>query len=233
MSWEAQLITNSQDQNIKTSSHPPQFQVAQFFNENVSLSLPSVSSKDLRITAHNKLWYKLDKPWKVWPGFGFCRNGTSLLGAISDDVCRRRVCVYSAALQMNVNLQKLKLYNPTKNNVQFVRWDLDPAQCVPPAGGQRPLALNVSSGLPERPEVTFLYTLHNNPALATTAILEVFRTANEAASAEIVVIEDGSNVDMRGVFHLLDCLEKFFGVRVIRRQNKNAAGFLYSNNAGE
>ncbi len=61
--------------------------------------------------------------------------------------------------------------------------------CPSPRGGQLP----VPAG--QRPIVSFILTFRDHAQLAAQCLLELFRTASEVASAEFVVIDDGSTED--------------------------------------
>jgi hypothetical protein len=183
------------------------------------------------------LWETINGPWKVWPGVGFCRNGSSLISGISDSVCHRRKCLYSPTHDMYIDLGKLKMAQLKSSNQDFaglekVRWTEDFRDCYRPSGGQLPVPVD-ADGKRKRIEVSFLYTLHNNADLSAASILEVFRTANEAATAEFVIVDDGSTEDMSPVYNLLNNLEYFFKVPIITRTHNVSTGYLYSNNEGK
>lgn len=44
-------------------------------------------------------------------------------------------------------------------------------------------------------EISFILSVHNNIRMATQCLIELFRTAGEAVSAEFIVIDDGSTDD--------------------------------------
>jgi hypothetical protein len=135
---------------------------------------------------------------------------------------------------MYIDLGKLKnierqLLGESSVNLEQVRWIGDIHDCHQPSGGQLPIT-EVNR---KKIEVSFLYTLHNNADLSATAILEVFRTANEAVSAEFVVIDDGSTEDMSPVYALLRNLEYFFKVPIVTQTHNVSQGYLLSNNEGK
>jgi hypothetical protein len=75
------------------------------------------------------------------------------------------------------------------------------------------------------PKLAFVIVVQNSPKAAAQCLLEVFRTAGEAASAEIVVVDDGSSADMGLVRRAAERLHAFFGTAVSYVANRGAAGF--------
>ncbi len=181
------------------------------------------------------IWHKISSPWGVWPGVGYCRNGSSLIAGIPNTVCQRKYCIFSQKENVFVDtskLTKLQWDRDSKKELltSQVRWNGDVKLCQLPGGGQLPTMGN--NGKREGIEVSFLYTLYNNPVLAANAILEVFRNTNEVASAEFVVIDDGSTEDMSPVTNLLRSIEYFFDIPIISRAHSSSSGYLVSNNEG-
>lgn len=172
------------------------------------------------------LWTQVNAPWQHWPGVGICRNSSSLLDDIPHDVCVRRRCLYSRSAQVNVDLDKLLLYQHSDAMARLT-WTGDSAGCTQPTGGQLS-----SENKSHSTEVSFLYTLHNNAALAASSILEVFRTAHEASSVEFIIVDDGSDEDMWLVDNLLANMKYLFGTSIVRIRNNSPLGYGKSNNLG-
>ncbi len=124
-------------------------------NHAFSSSFTPPSQEDLLgVTAHYDLWNEVNKAWTHWAGVGYCRNSTSLLTSIGmpDDVCQRRVCLYSKKHGIYVDLRRLKLYGKVLSErhsesvsetekekmLQAISWYSDTSLCHKPKGGQLP-----------------------------------------------------------------------------------------------
>ena len=204
----------------------------------------------MNYTVLTSAWERINSPWKHWSSVGFCNNGTSLLEDIPHDICYRRDCLFSPYHHIYIDLQKLREFqiDPTissSNPLRFVNitWQGDLSFCRQPNGGQKPI--NFRQG--QLPEVSFLYTLHNNADIATQSILEVFRTSHETDSSEFIIVHDHSNEDMSLVTNLLHNLRYFFHIAITEITPKTAAnspisgtigtsksslGYLFANNLG-
>lgn len=99
-------------------------------------------------------------------------------------------------------------------------------QCLQPSGGQRPTSKS------HRPQVTFIMPVHNNVLSAAQSILELFRTAHEIASAQFLVVNDGSTEDFAAVHFVIARLQKFFGVNVTLLRSATSHGFSAAVRAG-
>jgi hypothetical protein len=99
-----------------------------------------------------EMWNNSTPPWKVWPGVGFCRNGSSLLHGIDDSICVRRECLYSAKLKINVDINKLLNCSNKRFDTEYLRWKGLKSQCFHPKGGQLPTS--------QRKEVEVTFFVH-------------------------------------------------------------------------
>jgi len=85
------------------------------------------------------------------------------------------------------------------------------------------------SPLPPPPEVSFLLTVHDKPAMVVETVLELFRTAREARSVEFVVIDDGSDDDMDELSLVGAVVETHFRVPFRLVRNAKPVGFGAAN----
>ena len=81
--------------------------------------------------------------------------------------------------------------------------------CMEPLGGQRP------SDPAIQPEVSFIMTTRDNDALAAQALLELFRTAQEASSVQFVVYDDASRTLPELVPATLASMRQMFKTSVV------------------
>lgn len=171
----------------------------------------------------DEIWSTMNGPWNPvwdnWPRMGYCRQGRSLLEEVPNEVCVRRKCVISWKAASLVDLDKLlETSNPADLAYQGNLHD-----CTVPSGGQ-----TAQNGI--APEVSFIYTLHNNDKLSARSILEVFRTAHEVSSAEFVVLNDGSTEDMSVTYQLLKLLQELFQTKIKIIEQPQSQGYGLSNN---
>jgi hypothetical protein len=82
-------------------------------------------------------------------------------------------------------------------------------------------------------EVSFVLTFKDKPATTIQCILELFRTAREAAAVELVLVDDGSAPPAAAaVRRAAALLTAHFGLRVAHVRNRRSKGFGAANNAG-
>jgi GT2 family glycosyltransferase len=75
--------------------------------------------------------------------------------------------------------------------------------------------------------------MHNNPDLTQQAVLELFRTSSEVESAEIIVVNDHSTVDVSSVRDFLYRLQDLFGTAVIYHELEvGLSGYGVANHRG-
>jgi O-antigen biosynthesis protein len=168
------------------------------------------------------VWARMNDPWTPdwdhWPGLGYCRENKSLLDFIPNEVCIRRKCLISWKISTLVDLDQLLLTSePTS-----LTYHGNLHECAVPSGGQ------ITSK--DIPEISFIYTLHNNDQISARSILEVFRTAHEVRSAEFVVLNDGSTEDMSVTLRLIKSLQEFFQTNIKMIEHQTARGYGISNN---
>lgn len=96
--------------------------------------------------------------------------------------------------------------------------------CVDPLGGQRPFLPNATRIL-----VSFIMATHNNDVLASKALLELWRTAQEAPSVQFVVYDDASDILPGLVVSVLHALRQMFGANVIFMRGQESKGFGWAN----
>eukprot|EP01041_Mallomonas_annulata_P004026 gene4026-8016_t len=184
----------------------------------ISIFALNTLKKGYSITPFDKLWQNQDSPWTVWPNTGLCRNRENLLEYARigrSDTCIRRRCVYSAVTNSHIDTSELIL---SRKRVDC----LDNQDDIRASGGQ---ISNV-----DIPIVSFIFTLHNNPAIAIAGILEVWRTAHEVDSAEFIIYNDGSTVDMSSVTFLLDELQTLYNTKISWYSFNISLGYGPSNN---
>ena len=179
--------------------------------------------KSNHVSSHISTWDMINSEWSVWPGKGFCRGNRSLISGVDDDVCFRRECVFSSSTDMYVDLNRMLTFQRDVHSMDYVRWAGSEAACRPATGGQA----RTPKGSPV--EVSFIYSTFNSDKMASAAILEVFRTAHEAGSAEFVIIDDGSSEDMDTLKTLLRNLKHFFQINIIRKRHYSSQGYTLSN----
>lgn len=147
--------------------------------------------------------------------------GKSLLADVQDSVCVRRRCLVSRG-GSSIDLDQLVDLGATNSPHEI---------CERAGGGQSDYTAGGSSARNSTPLVSFIFTLHNNPIMATTSILDAFRVAHETESAEFVILDDASDADMGPVYKLCAKLKDLFGTRIALLRNKKSAGYGASNNA--
>eukprot|EP01041_Mallomonas_annulata_P017533 gene17533-36052_t len=170
------------------------------------------------INTAEKIWMNQHASWIVWSGQGFCREGESLLSFAKigkKDTCIRRKCVYSEVTNNYIDTSELVLRNRriSCSNIAIQS---------KATGGQ------ISTHRPI-PSVSFIFTLHNNPGMASASILEVWRTAHEVDSAEFIIFDDGSTVDMSSVRFLMNELHALYGTQYTWLSSKTPLGYGASN----
>ncbi|GAB4818002.1 hypothetical protein N2152v2_005048 [Parachlorella kessleri] len=84
----------------------------------------------------------------------------------------------------------------------------------------------------QRPIVSFILTFRDHAQLAAQCLLELFRTASEVASAEFVVIDDGSTEDTSPMEQAVSRLEGLFGIDIQYLRHTKALGYGPSNDEG-
>ena len=82
-------------------------------------------------------------------------------------------------------------------------------------------------------QVAFVIGMHNHALITAQALLEVFRTAHEAESAEYVIVDDASTDDIGIVLDTIRRLQMFFGVSVKFIRNSTPAGYGASCHQGD
>lgn len=110
------------------------------------------------------------------PGLGPCLLQRSQLPQLPHSVCARLSCLQSAALGQGVDLDG-QPFAPLASG------------CPAPLGGQGPAPVG------QRLQVSYILPFHNGAAAAAQCLLELFRTAGEADSAEYLVVDGGSTED--------------------------------------
>ncbi len=79
--------------------------------------------------------------------------------------------------------------------------------------------------------MSFIIPYLNNPEPTSKCLLELFRTARETASAEYVLVSDGSDNETL-VLETINRLKSLFGVRIIHHHFDKRSGFGLSVNKG-
>lgn len=118
---------------------------------------------------------------------GPCHQGASLLDNIPQNACADTPCLHSTRCSVSIDLATHRMLQPMpgRSNVR----------CKPPSGGQTRPVFN--STLMSLTQLTVILSVRGNSphhiTQATSALLEIFRTASEVASAEIIVVIDDSS----------------------------------------
>ena len=90
-------------------------------------------------------------------------------------------------------------------------------------------------------EVSFIVTHKGQARRTAQCLLELLRTAREAASAEFVIVEDGgaggrgsaaAKAAARELDRAIEVLRRHFGLRVARLRNRRSRGYGAANNQG-
>lgn len=79
--------------------------------------------------------------------------------------------------------------------------------------------------------MSFIIPYLNNPEPTSKCLLELFRTAREAPSAEFVLVSDGSTNETL-VLQTIQRLQDYFGARIIHHHFEQRSGFGLSVNKG-
>ncbi|KAF5828475.1 nucleotide-diphospho-sugar transferase [Dunaliella salina] len=119
--------------------------------------------------------------------------------------------IFSERINACVSLQNLSALN------------IDVNVCSKPVGGQTDQS---------PPVVSFLIPLQNNAKVACTCVCALFETLTEIDGAELIVIDDGSTVDMSPIVFLLNRLRFLFGFRSTLRRLSPSVGFGRALNYG-
>ncbi|GAB4816754.1 hypothetical protein N2152v2_003800 [Parachlorella kessleri] len=138
---------------------------------------------------------------------GICYKHKPLLPDVPEYVCEDLRCLWSDTVQLNIDLWDQPLAPSPATD-----------RCPAPRGGQQP----VGEG---QPLVSFVLVLRNQAHAAAQALLELFRTAHEAKSAEYVVVDDASSDDMAPVTQTLRRLSELFGISVRFTRNEEGKGY--------
>jgi GT2 family glycosyltransferase len=159
------------------------------------------------------------------PHVGACHKGQSLLAPIPSYVCEELHCLWSEAAQQNIDLY----INPLSPLSQPTLGSNDDwasqKTCPKPRGGQRATLFG-------QPKVSFIVTMYNNVETTAKCILELFRTAHEVDSAEIIIINDGSTEDAYKVTRIIDLLRYYFGTVIKYHSNSEPSGYGAANSKG-
>ncbi|KAF5829253.1 nucleotide-diphospho-sugar transferase, partial [Dunaliella salina] len=94
--------------------------------------------------------------------------------------------------------------------------DVSANHCPKPAGGQTDEAA---------PYVSFLLPLQNNAKIACTCVFALFKTLTEVEGAELIIVDDGSTVDMSPIVYLVRRLRFLFGFRTVMLRLPQTVGF--------
>eukprot|EP00887_Chlorella_sp_A99_P006817 scaffold2.g6817.t1 len=129
---------------------------------------------------------------------GLCEDGRPLLAGMPEHICRPMVCLWSARLQRNVDL--------SFHGLADLPWEAHPKRCPEPAGGQAPL----SAG--QAPHVSLVLLSGPSGQLAAQSLLELFRTAREAETAELLVVDSTAGDGNRLLERAASRLAHRFGV---------------------
>lgn len=116
---------------------------------------------------------------------GPCFEGASLLEQVPNTVCADLYCMHSTRCDVYVDLSTHQMLQqiPSPSNVK----------CVAPSGGQTRLT-NPAVAIQLSVIIAVRGNSNQHIMQATYSLLEIFRTASEASSAEIlIVIDDSSN----------------------------------------
>eukprot|EP00887_Chlorella_sp_A99_P006816 scaffold2.g6816.t1 len=152
------------------------------------------------------------------PVAGVCHEQRAVLPDASERVCRNLHCLWSDAAGANVDLWLQPLRALPEDSVA--------GRCPRPAGGQGPLPAGAA------PAVSFVVTMHNNAEVTAQCLLELFRTAHEAESAEIVLVDDGSTEDVGAALETVARLRRLFGMEIVVLRNAVALGYGPANTRG-
>lgn len=141
---------------------------------------------------------------------GICDDGQPLLIGAPKHICHPQACLWSARLQRNIDL--------SFHGLADLPWDAHPARCAEPDGGQ------TGGSTAAAPAVSLVLLSGKDAELAAQGLLELFRTAREAESAELLVMDstegNGGRLLERAAARLIHC----FGVRLrLLRAPANAA----------
>jgi O-antigen biosynthesis protein len=221
-------------------SHSPPIEVP---SSDIKPDLEDISPDDpissSNLISFATLWdMKINRDWDQWSALGYCRNGISLLDVIPNEVCHRVECLYSASLQLNIDLSKLRAlsYNNStatlgvsKANAEYwqdVVWTGNPNQCRIPSGGQRTV-----SSENDKIETTFIVLLNQHAEQGlyydgVDALLDIFRTASETKSAEFIVALENERKHMsHSLVTLIENLHHVFGTSVSEISIPHAKSF--------
>ena len=106
---------------------------------------------------------------------------------------------------MFVELSKLTTLVKDDIVTSFVNYTGNYNLCHQPTGGQLPTST---------PLISYVIAIFNHPSMVMHCLLELFRTANEAPSAEFIIIDDNSSVNMSLVVKFIESLNFFFGLNI-------------------
>ena len=155
------------------------------------------------------------KNGRYWSGVGYCDSGKSLLDFIPHEYCSNVTC-------LELPKRKVFLYNLIYPS--WLPYAFNKVLCYAPAGGQLYLHANSS------PQVSFILTVYNNPLMAARALIDMFRFSREVVSAEFIIVDDGSDVDMFILTNLVKNLKYYFSSRIVFSRNSIRQGYGFSNN---
>ena len=153
------------------------------------------------------------------PNLGSCFEQQAMLPGLPAYVCAELRCLWSEAAGRGVDLWTHPL--------RLLPAGVAASACPRPRGGQAPTP---AGGAPVA--VSFVVSMHNSVESTAQALLELFRTAHEAGSAEFIVVDDGSTEDLAPLAATAAALRALFGVEVVVLTNPSAQGYGAANSRG-
>lgn len=150
------------------------------------------------------------------PQLGPCYKGNLLFPDNDDNtICEDLDCLWSVSAGKNIDFIDGNLLSPRTATHK---------QCPLPRGGQ--------TGGSGKPTVSFIITMHNHVYITSQCIIELFRTSQEVDSAELIVIDDGSDDDSSVVVNILQNLNTLFDLKVTYHRNEKPLGYGPANSKG-
>ena len=155
--------------------------------------------------------------WNEQYHIGICNTASQLIKTsvlkekVSNFSCASVICLNSVRHHQHIDLSTAAFSEIRRDD------------CPKASGGQ------VTPSKDQQTQVSFIVSIHNKDYMAAQAILELFRTADEAESAEFIVVDDGSLTELFQVTYALRRMKYLFGTRIVFIRNANRLGFVASN----
>jgi len=143
---------------------------------------------------------------------GPCYGTHSQVFGFSETFCEPDGCVWSHKVQQNIDIS---LYP-----FRFIRRSKR-LRCPPTRGGQYWTG-NDESDI----TISFIIATKNDVINTMACITQIFKVSREVDAAEVIVVDDGSTVDIASLQELIQSLKDLFGFKISMLRNSESLGTI-------